>query len=545
MNHPARPGSSCSRAAARPLTRTAIAAFVAGFLVAPCLDAQTLDRAALARLAAEQTRPGLHELVELLSIPNVAADTANIRRNAEWLRTAFERRGFTAEVLPTAGNPLVWAERVADGADRTVLFYAHFDGQPVDPTRWDQPDPFGPVLKAPTADGFEAIPMERLDGEIDPDWRIFARSASDDKSPIVMLLRAFDALEGEGIDPSINVRVILDGEEEAGSPHLPEAVRRYRDRLQADALLIIDGPRHFSDAPTMRFGARGIMTLRLVAYGPAAPVHSGHYGNWVPNPAQRLAELLASMKDEWGRVTIPGFYDGVEIPDEIRPLLDAVPDDEPTLMRQLGIGAPDSVGASLQESLQYPSLNVRGMASGWVGPDVRTIIPDSAVAEIDVRLVAESDPDRLVQLIAGHIRDRGYHLAINEAADLETRRQHPRVAALHRARAYAAYRTEMDHPELAWVREAVDAAFERDAAFIRTSGGTVPISAFVQELGLPAAGVPTVNPDNNQHGPNENLRVGHFTDGIRTLIAILIHRGDRRTAGRGGDVGPRADPEGR
>jgi acetylornithine deacetylase/succinyl-diaminopimelate desuccinylase-like protein len=493
-------------------------------LFVPALGAQQLDRADLVRLADEQTRPGMFELADLLSIPNVAADTANIRRNAEWLQSAFEARGFTAEVLPTAGNPLVWAERRFEGNDRTVLFYAHYDGQPVAPERWDQASPWEPVLKAPGPDGeFREIPMGSLEGEIDPDWRIFARSASDDKSPIIMLLRALDALEAEGIQPTSDIRVILDGEEEAGSPNLPDAIRRYRDRLEADAMLIIDGPRHRSDAPTMRFGARGIMTLTLVTYGPLRPQHSGHFGNWAPNPAQRLAHLLASMKDEWGRVTIPGFYKGIEIPDEIRPLLDAVPDDEARLLQELAIAAPDSVGASLQEALQYPSLNIRGMASGWVGDDVRTIVPDTAVAEIDVRLVAETDQDRLFRLIADHIRAEGFHLTVDAAPDPDIRRQHPRVAALHRGLAYPAYRTDMHHPEMTWVRAAVDRAFDENAVFVRTSGGTVPISPFVDQLGLPAAGIPTVNPDNNQHSPDENLRVGHFTEGIRTLLSILTH----------------------
>lgn len=486
------------------------------------LEAQAPDRETLARMAAEQTRPGMYELAELLAIPNVASDTVNIRRNAEWLAAAFQERGFTAEILPTEGNPLVWAERRFEGNDRTILFYAHYDGQPADPAAWGQEDPFQPVLKAPDPEeGFAAIPMERLDGEIDPEWRIFARSASDDKAPIVMLLRALDALEEEGITPGSDIRVILDGEEEAGSPDLPQAIRQYRDRLQADLMLIIDGPRHPSDAPTMRFGARGIMTLRLVTYGPAEPLHSGHYGNWAPNPAQRLAHLLASMKDQEGRVTIPGFYDGIRIPPEVRPFLDAVPDDEDRLLREMALGAPDSVDASLQAALQYPSLNVRGMGSGWIGDDARTIIPDTAVAEIDVRLVVESDHEHLFGLIADHIRGEGYHLMVDESPDLDVRRAHPRVASLHRGLAYPAYRTAMDHPQMTWVREAVDEAFEQDAVFLRTSGGTVPISPFVQELGLPAAGVPTVNPDNNQHSPNENLRVGHFTDGIRTLLSIL------------------------
>jgi acetylornithine deacetylase/succinyl-diaminopimelate desuccinylase-like protein len=526
MNLPTLPSTSPVRLRGVTATRTAatlLAALVVWAGALP-LPAQQLDRDAMARMAQEETRPGLHELIEILAIPNVAADTANIRRNAEWLEAAFAARGFDARILPTEGNPLVWAERRWPGNDRTVLFYAHFDGQPVDPSRWDQPDPFIPVLKEPTPDGgFRTIPLERLEGEIDPDWRIFARSASDDTSPIVMLLRAIDALEREGIQPTSDIRVILDGEEEAGSPSLPGAIRRYRELLEADAMLIIDGPRHPSDAPTMRFGARGILTLTLVTYGPARPQHSGHFGNWAPNPARRLAHLLASMSDDQGRVTIPGFYDGIEIPDEIRPFLDAVPDDEAGLMHDLAFAAPDSVGRSLQEALQYPSLNVRGMASGWVGPDVRTIIPDSAVAEIDVRLVVESDGARLLELIKGHIRQQGFHLVEGRGATLEERRRHPRVASIRSELSYPAYRTEMTHPALAWVREAVDRAFEQDAVFVRTSGGTVPISPFVTQLGLPAAGIPTVNPDNNQHSPNENVRIGHFTDGIRTLISVLTH----------------------
>lgn len=491
-------------------------------------NAQELSQRDLERLAESHTAPGMLELADLLSIPNVAADTANIRRNAEWLQAAFEDRDFDARILPTEGNPLVWAERRFEGNDRTVLFYAHYDGQPVEPAAWDQDDPFDPVLKERGPDGeWRPLSMERLqDGladpeAVDPDWRIFARAASDDKGPIAMLLQALDALEEEGVRPTSDIRVILDGEEEAGSPNLPAAVREYRDLLAADALLIIDGPRHRSDAPTMRFGARGIMTLTLVTYGPLEPVHSGHFGNWAPNPAQQLANLLASMKDEWGRVTIPGFYDDVEIPDDVRPVLEEVPDDEKSLLDEMALGTPDSVGTSLQEAIQFPSLNVRGMASSWVGDDARTVVPDTAVAEIDVRLVAETDLDELRELIAGHIEDQGYHLLRDEGADPETRRAHPRVAALHQGLAYPAYRTDMDHPALAWVRGAVDGAFERDAVFLRTSGGTVPISAFVEELGLPAAGIPTVNPDNNQHSPNENLRVGHFTEGIRTLLSVL------------------------
>ncbi len=483
---------------------------------------ESIDYAALARAQAVKAIP---EFTEMLSVPNDAHYPEHIEANVRWAEAAFARRGFRTRRLATApdGPPLLLCEKVVRAASRTVLFYSHMDGQPVDPSKWNQEDPWQPVLKRRTADGeWEAIPFDWIESRgLDPEWRIFARSASDDKGPVMMFLAALDALAAQGIQPAINIKYILDFEEEQGSKHLPPAVPKYKDLLAADALLILDGPRHYpSNRPTLSFGARGIATITLTVYGPRAPLHSGHYGNWAPNPAFRLARLLASMKDEDGRVAIPGFYDGIELTEEVKAMLARVPDDEDALKRKLGFAEAEKVGGTLQEALQYPSLNVRGMASGWVGDKVRTIVPDRAVAEIDIRLVKESDPERLIGLVRDHIARQGYCILDHEPTD-EERQQCPRLCRFESRISYRAFRTEMDSPVGQWLAHALTTAFGEPPVMKRTSGGSIPIAPFVETLGIPAVTVPTVNADNNQHSPNENLRLGNFVEGIQTMLALL------------------------
>ncbi|WP_332913107.1 peptidase dimerization domain-containing protein [Algoriphagus boritolerans] len=233
-------------------------------------------------------------------------------------------------------------------------------------------------------------------------------------------------MEEAGISPDYSIKIILDFEEEQGSPRLPAAVIQYKDKLDADLMLIMDGPRHTSNEPTLSYGARGISELFLTTYGPKLPQHSGHYGNYAPNPALLLAQLLASMKDENGRVVIPGFYDGITLSESEKAILAAVPDDEVAIKRRLGISRTDQVGQSYQESIQYPSLNIRGMRSAWVGQEARTIVPEIAVAELDMRLVPESDPNRLFGLIENHIRDLGFHIVEADPTD-EERMKYPKI----------------------------------------------------------------------------------------------------------------------
>lgn len=503
----------------------ALAVAAASVAVMPRASAaQQVDPSRLGDLTARVAPDALAAYREFLSLPNVAGDSADIHRVLSWLEGAFGDRGFRTERLEMPGNDALLAERAFSGAERTALVYLQADGQPVDPSAWSQESPWSPVLKERTADGdWREIPFERVYGEErNPDWRIFARSASDSKGPIAQFLAAVSAMDAAGVRPELNLKVIVDTEEELGSPHLADAVRRYRDRLAADWLLIFDGPPHASGRPTLVFGARGIATATLTTYGPRVPQHSGHYGNYVPNPVFRLARLLATMKDERGRVTLPGWYDGVEIDEATLRVLEAVPDDEADLRDRLGIAEPEAVGGSLQEAIQYPSLNVRGIRAGWIGEQARTIIPARATAEIDVRLVAESDPDRLLELVREHVRDRGFHLADGQPTE-EERRAHPKLASFEAEVAYAAYRTPVDSEPGRWLADAYEGLYGEPPIRIRTYGGSVPISPFVTELDVPAVSVPTVNPDNNQHSPDENIRVGNFVEGIRLLLAVLTH----------------------
>jgi acetylornithine deacetylase/succinyl-diaminopimelate desuccinylase-like protein len=465
----------------------------------------------------------VRELVQLLTIPNIAADRENIRTNADLLKQMLTRRGFTAELLETAGNPLVWGELNTPGATRTLLVYAHYDGQPVNAKEWRQPTPFAPILRnGRMEDGAADLgdPLRRQSFE--PNERIYARSASDDKAPIVALVAALDALKSLGIAPTSNIRVILDGEEEAGSTSLVPAIAKYRDKLTADAMIILDSPVHPSERPTVVYGARGNVTVQLTVFGPKFALHSGHYGNWAPNPAMRLAALLATMKDENGKVLVAGFYDGVSPPSAAeRAILDAVPDNPAALQKLFGIAGPESAGLKLQDALQWPSLNVRGLSSGFVGADARTIIPDKAIADIDIRLVKETPAERQLDLVIAHIRKHGWHVVTADPDD-DTRAKHPKIVKVSsRGDGTNAYRTSPLLPISRQLVRALSDVFGQPPVEIRTMGGTVPIAPFIDALGFPALTVPLVNFDNNQHGENENLRIGHFFRGITTLAAVF------------------------
>ena len=464
------------------------------------------------------------ELVELLSIPNVVSDTENIQRNASHLRGMLGKHGFRAEVLETGGHPLVYGELRVPGAKRTILIYAHYDGQPVDPQRWKQASPFTPILRDRRLEegGKEVSGLKTL-RKFDPDSRIYARSASDDKAPIVALCAALDSVKAGGLAPTSNVRVLLDGEGESGSRSLIQSLSQYRDKLTGDLLLILqDDVLHPSGRPTVVFGARGGLSLELTTYGPKVGVHSGHYGNWVPNPGIRLARLLASMKDDEGQVLVKGFYDGLaQLSPEEQAILEAVPDDSASLMKLYGIAAPERPGLSLQQALQLPTLNIRGLSSAYVGPDARTIIPETATASLDIRLVKETPASATLEKILAHIRAQGFYVMESDPDDL-TRARNPRIVKVVIGAGVNAYRTSPLIPESRLIVDALARMFGQRPVQIRTSGATVAVAPpLIDAVGFPAVSLPIVNFDNNQHGENENLRLGHLFNGILSIAAVL------------------------
>ena len=446
-----------------------------GIIFSQTTFSQSLDMNEINSLARGKAQSAFKEYREFLSLPNDANNEDELIPNMIWCEEAFQRRGFTTERLKTKRLPLILAEKQYSGAKNTVLFYIQIDGQPVDPSKWFQEGPFVPTLKKQIKkDKWETIPWESLYKNYDDDWRIFARSASDAKGPINIFLIALDIIAEKGIKPDYNIKVIMDMEEEMGSPNLPPAVKKFRKKLKADRLVILDGPRHPSNEPTLTFGARGIVAIQLKVHGPKFPQHSGHYGNYVPNPAVRLSQLIASMKDDDGKVTIPGYYDGITISEEARAIMSAVPDDEKFIQRSIGISEPDKVANNYQESIQYPSLNVRGMQSGWVEKEVRTIIPSYALAEIDVRLVKETDPNRIIKLIKNHIKSQGYYIIDRDPKDNE-RSRYNKIASFNYRIGYQAFRTPVNSEIAYWLRAALVNGFGKEPIIKRTSGGSIPI----------------------------------------------------------------------
>ena len=478
----------------------------AALLLSVALVSQTPDLGSVVSgWAGAHRQAVLDELTALLSIPNVASDTPNIRRNAEHIREMFAKRGIAAEILETTGNPLVYGSLTVPGATRTVLFYCHYDGQPVDRSKWRQPDPFIPVTRGEGADA-----------------RIYARSASDDKAPIVAILSALDAMKSANLAPTSNVKFIFEGEEEAGSVSLVPAIARHREKLRADLMIILDGPGHSSGRPTVAYGARGIALVNLTVYGPKSGVHSGNYGNWIPNPAVRLAQLLASMKTDDGRVTVAGYYDAVPpLGGEDRALLDGVPDDADRMLKTFGVAEPEKAFPKLQYALQYPTLNVRGLSSAYVGAGARTIIPDRATAALDLRLVKETPAADLVAKLRAHVEKQGYHV-VDADPDDATRATFSRIARLEiDGPTTNAFRTPVSDPQARAVVASLTRTFGQPPVQLRTLGGTVPIAPFIEALGFPALTVPTVNFDSNQHEENENLRISTFFDSISIIAALL------------------------
>lgn len=466
----------------------------------------------------------LHELAELLSIPNVASERDDIQKNANHLVTMLQRRGIETQLLQVENSPpVVFGDLRTAGANKTVVLYMHYDGQPVNPLNWSS-EPWKPVLRNNSLErGGQQIRLSEAQSPIDGEWRIYARSASDDKAPIVAILTAVDALRTADIPLSVNIKFFLEGEEEAGSPHLAAIVKKYAELLQADAWLMCDGPIHQTRRQQVVFGARGVIGLAVTTYGPIRPLHSGHYGNWAPNPIVLLTHLLTSMRDVDGRILIDGLYDDVRpITESEQRAIYSAPDVDTELRQELGLAWTEGEGKRLEELIMSPALNLRGIQSG--GAKARNAIQSEATAFIGFRLVPNQTLEKVRAQVEAHVRKQGFYI-VYETPDVETRRRHAKIARLRWGKGYPPARTSMDLPVSQAVVRVIEEAVEAPIIRLPTFGGSGPIYIFQQVLNVPFIIVPMANHDNNQHAENENLRIQNLWDGIEIYASILARLG--------------------
>ncbi len=463
----------------------------------------------------------VREFADLVSVPNVSRVPGQPDLAAAAVADLYVRSGVELTSLRIDGAPPLLTGRIDVGAERTVGIYVHYDGQPVDPDEWTF-GPFVPTLVSGRIDrGGEALSLPVSGDPVDPEWRLYARGTADDRAPLFALAVALRALAAGSMSPAVNLVFAFEGEEEIGSVHLADYFAANRDALDADLWLICDGPVHRSGLPQIVFGVRGITEMEITVHGPNRPLHSGHYGNWVFNPVQELARILASMKDDEGRVLVDGFYDST-IPPGAAELAAArdVPRDDAELRRELGIGATEGSGASLLERLFLPSLNVRGLDGGPVGDLARNVIPTAATASLDLRLVPGNDPSAMAELVRRHVERQGFHVIDGEPGDDD--RGHARVATVRAVPGYPGVRLPMDDPAAAAVVDAARAAGGGEVLAVPTFGGSVPLFWFTEILRAPVVLVPIANHDNNQHAADENLRIGNLWYGVR-LMAALCH----------------------
>ena len=470
----------------------------------------------------------LKEYFSLLSLPNHALDKVNIDKNALFIESMLKKRGVKTQLLEsnTKGSPkAVYGEIIVPGAKQTIIFYAHYDGQPVSPEKWNPAiKPYEPVLLDKSIEQSGKVIAFPANGKpFDPEWRISCRSSSDDKAGVMTIINAYDALIKSGIKLNNNVKFFFEGEEEIGSLHLGEILERHKDLLKADLWLIGDGPVHQSRLPMIDFGVRGDVNVDLTVYGPKRPLHSGHYGNWAPNPCLLMSKLLASMKDDDGKVIIKGYYDDV-IPftESENNAFNAIPSVDVQMKKELGINKPEGRGKTLFETFQWPSLNINGIRCADVGDHASNVITTESRATLDLRQVLGTDYLKQVELVRQHVIEQGFFLLDRDPTD-EERLIHPKIATLKILKGgYNAQRTPLDLPISQQVIKAVQSATNEQLILEPTSGGSLPLYLFEKHLNAKVINLCLVNHDNNQHSENENVRLQNLWDSIAQLAAIMI-----------------------
>lgn len=435
----------------------------------------------------------LTDLFTLLRQPSISAQDVGVAECAELLVDLMRTDGLDAKVVPTAGHPAVLAKSEHVPGAPTVLVYGHYDVQPTEPDdAWTSP-PFEPTVR---------------------DGRVYARGSGDNKGQIVAQLMAHRAWRRAVGRAPVNLTFVVDGEEESGSPHLPDVIRENRDYLAADLVYLSDGPVYRDGQYALSMGVRGLLAVEVEVRGASRDYHSGHMGNVLPNPAWELAELLASMRDGDGRILVPGFYDDVrEAEPAAREAAAELPADADAFMREHGVDrlAPTHFDGFADRTMFYPALNLSGLAAGYTGAGSKTIIPSSAVARFDIRLVVDQDPDDIYAKFAAHVAKVLPHATVRRIGG-----------------SVPPSRTPVDHPAVPLVRDAVANATGRRPLVIPGTGGTLPDFVFTGILGLPLVKVPYANPDEANHAPNENLALDRYFAGIRIGAAVYAALADYR-----------------
>lgn len=433
----------------------------------------------------------LDELRRWIACPSISVDpahAADVRRSAEVAVTRMQAAGLTrAEVLETAGHPVAYGEWLGEPGAPTVLIYGHHDVQPVDPLAlWTTP-PF----EADVRDG-----------------KIFGRGAVDDKGQVLMHLAAIEAhLRITGRLP-LNVKVVVEGEEEIGSPSFEEFLARERERLACDVVVVSDTAVFAEDVPSLTVSLRGLIHWEITVHGPAYDLHSGYYGGAVRNPLEALVQIVASLKDDAGRVAVAGFYDDVRplAPGE-RAAVAALPFDEAAEARALGVPAlaGEAGYGPLERMWLRPTIELNGLYGGYQGPGGKTIVPSVAVAKISARLVPLQDPQRVKDAVCAHVRavaPPGVRVEIVAAGDVR------------------AVETSRDHPAIAAAARAMERGFGKAPVFIGSGGSIGPVASFDRILGLPQVLIGVGLPDDAIHAPNEKFDLGQFYGGIETMTYL-------------------------
>lgn len=427
----------------------------------------------------------LDELKTLLAIPSISAlpeHAGDVRRCAEWCVDEMRRVGLqNARLIETPGNPVAYGDWLHAPGAPTILFYGHYDVQPVDPLNLWQSPPFEATIR---------------DGEI------YARGSADDKGQVFMHLKAVEAhLKQNGKLP-VNIKFILEGEEEVGSEHLDDFVRSHKSDLAADVVVISDSPMFARGVPSICYGLRGLVYFQIDLRGSSTDLHSGSFGGAVANPAFVLAQMIAQMKDRSGRVKIPNFYDDVKLlQEEERKAWASLPFNEKSYRKDFGI--PKVFGetgfSTLERTWARPTLEINGLLSGFTGEGAKTVLPAVAMAKISMRLVPDQDPNK----IAGLFEDFVKKIAPKTVELKITRMQGGKP-----------WMTSFDNAFVQAAGRAIERGFGRSPIFTREGGSIPVVSTFQEELGLPSVLFGVGLPDENAHAPNEKLDVSNFHNGI-------------------------------